>query len=127
MQRRKEDMADISIEALQRYCYCIDAMSNYLSSVDTVVNDLMYIKSPALRGKAIEMFNESMKTVKAKLQYLSNEMHSHAYKHPVEDSVAAPSPKRDSLAESNSLAECNSLADEYAAVQKLMRSSFRDC
>ena len=33
----------------------------------------MYIKSPALRGKAIELFNENLKNAKLKLEYLRSE------------------------------------------------------
>ena len=71
-------MSDISIEAMQRYSYCTTAVENYLKDIEIVVNDIMYIKSPALRGKAIELFNENLKSAKLKLEYLRSEFSKHA-------------------------------------------------
>ena len=58
---------------MQRYSYCTTAVENYLKDIEIVVNDIMYIKSPALRGKAIELFNENLKNAKLKLEYLRSE------------------------------------------------------
>ena len=71
-------MSDISIEAMQRYSYCTTAVENYLKDIEIVVNDIMYIKSPALRGKAIELFNENLKSAKLKLEYLRSEFSKYA-------------------------------------------------
>ena len=71
-------MAEITVDAMQRYCYCIGAVDNYLKDVETVVNDIMYIKSPVLKGKALELFNESIKAAKVNLEYLSSELNAYA-------------------------------------------------
>ena len=91
-------MSDISIEAMQRYSYCTTAVENYLKDIEIVVNDIMYIKSPALRGKAIELFNENLKSAKLKLEYLRSEFSKHA----------------DAASKVAEAADCKSSADEDA-------------